>query len=542
MFKILSWRLGLLTGILASAGMLTAVACAAAEEPTPTSPPTAGPKRGGIVRQMGVTDPVSFDAHNASASPDNVHNAKLYNNLVWNPNGDIIEPDVAERWEVGADGLAVTYYLHGNVRFHDGRPLTARDVKFSLEKIMGLADGTVSPRVGTIKEFIDTSRPDRGVEVVDDYTVRLHLAAPSASLNYFLATGFAAIIPEGTTQDDLKQSPHGSGPYKLKNFQRGSLWEYERNNDYFKPGLPYVDELQVHLVASFAAAEAAFITGQVDLNRAAWSADNQPVVRAMVDRGEVVTRPYSSGCLPQGLVINATKPPFNNPRVRQAINLAIDRKGYIEVVHNGRAEVSLYLDGGIWGLSTEEIWQLPGFRQPKDQDLAEAQRIMQEEYPDGLKVELLGRNSFTYSRQAEFFAAELAKIGIEATINLMDRAQLFPTAQALNYEIWSYYFCQTTGDPDELFGGYFITGASRNWLGYSNPRVDEMYLAQSTELDPARRKTLVRQMEQVILQDLPIIPTAVHTLTKNNYSYVKNVPMGITSYTDERLEQIWLDK
>ena len=552
-------RLPVLMSALAAGLILATTACDTSSEPTPlVQPPVvatpgpassatvfptaaAGPQYGGILRQMGVSDPVSFDAHVAASSPDNVHNAKLYNNLVWNPNGNVIEPDVAQRYEITGTGQTVTYFLRRDVRFHDGTPLTARDVKFSLEKIMGLVDGIVSPRVGTIKEFVDTSRPDNGIEIVDQYAVRLHLVAPAASLNTFLATGFAAVMPEGITAEELARNPGGSGPYRIKSFERGAMWEYERNNDYFKSGLPYLDGIQVFLSRSFAASEAAFITGRVELNRASWSQDNGPVVREMEANGQVVIRPYSTFCGPQGLLLNTTIPPFDNPRLREAINLALDRKAYIEVVHNGNAEAALYLDTGGWGLAADEIWQLPGFRQPKDQDIAEARVIMAQEYPDGLRVTLLSRNSGTYPRQAEFFTGELAKIGIDATVTLVDRSQLYPTGQALNYQIMSYYFCLTTGDPDELFGGYFISSASRNWLGYSNPQIDRMYLEQSTELDLSRRREIVRDMERIILKDLPIIPTAIHNLTKNHYAYVKDVPLGITSYMDERLEKVWKD-
>ena len=544
-----------LIAAIAVAAAVLAMSCSSTESPTATPtvqatptvavsdvPSPAGsdsPVTGGVLRQMSITDPVSFDPHNAAASPDNVHNSKLYNNLVWNPDGNTIDLDVASSYQVSGDGRTITYFLRDDVLFQDGTPLTAKDVKYSLEKIMGLVDGRVSSRVGPIKEFISIARPDNGVEVVDDHTLRLHLETPSASLHSFLATGFAGIMPEGTSQEDLQQMPRGSGPFRIKSLERGAMWEYERNPAYFKEGLPYLDGIQLFLSRDFSASEVAFITGRVELNRASWSLSNRPVVEEMVANNRIVVRPYSTYCAPQGLLLNATKPPFDNPQLRHAINMGIDRKAYIEVVHNGNAEASLYLDTGGWGLSAGEIWEMPGFRQPKDEDLAEAQRIVRELYPDGLSVDLLSRNSGIYPRQSEFFTGELAKLGIEASVRLVDRAQLFPAGESLDYDIMSYYFCLTTGDPDELFGGYFITGASRNWLGYSNPRIDELYSRQSTELDRDKRRSLVLEMERIIYDDLPIIPTAVHNLTKNHYSHVKDVPIGLTSYTDERLERVW---
>ncbi|MBI4200939.1 MAG: ABC transporter substrate-binding protein, partial [Chloroflexi bacterium] len=315
MSNIVRWRPGLLLGILAAVGMLVAVACGPAAAPTPTptkapaaptatsttapapavatptptrapvvqatptpttaAPPTPTPtkgpqpKRGGIVKENGTEDPPTFDSHNATSSAHNIHNAKLNAQLLWNPSGWAIEPDAAESYQISGNGKVWTFKLRDNVRFHtgykpahprDGTLMTAADVKYSLEKIMGLIDNEVSARSGWMKEFIDIKRPDHGLVVVDNRTLEVHLTQPFAGLANILVINFSSIFPEGTTREMLASRPYAAGPFRLKEFQRGSLWRYERNPDYFKPGLPYLDEMQHVNIKSEPAAQSAFIT------------------------------------------------------------------------------------------------------------------------------------------------------------------------------------------------------------------------------------------------------------------------------------------
>ena len=157
--------------------------------------------------------------------------------------------------------------------------------------------------------------------------------------------------------------------------------------------------------------------------------------------------------------------------MRQDVNLAVNREDYIDVVHRApdRAVPALILDtNGIWGRTADEIWAMEGFARgdAKVAEIAEAAAIVEELFPGGLDVDMLVRDSSSYQRQGEFIAGELAKVGIRVNINIMNSAQLFPAAEALNYQIWSYWFCQTTLTPEEMYSSYFVTGGSRNWPGY----------------------------------------------------------------------------
>ncbi|MBI2172281.1 MAG: ABC transporter substrate-binding protein, partial [Chloroflexi bacterium] len=515
---------------------------------TPTPIPSVQPKRGGLIKQSAGEDPQSFDSHTATSAAHNIHNAKIYSNLLWNPKGQEIVPDAAESYTISADGKTWTFKLRPNVKFHtgyspahprDGTAMTSKDVKWSLEKIMGLHGQTISARSGWMKEFIDIDRPDNGIEVVDGLTFKLHLRQPFPGLANILVIGFSSIYPEGIVTNDLKLRPYGSGPFRLKSFQRGALWQYARNPDYFKPGLPYLDGWDLVLMDGEAIIQAAFLTHKVDVSGGNPTADNKPVFDKRIASGEIFSLPYGTGCRPTGVIMNSTKPPFNDLKLRQAVNLAIDREAWNVVVNDGYSEPHLWLDTGGWGKSVDEILKLPGYRKPHDADLAEAKRIISELYPKGLELKMMSRNTSGYMRENEFLAGELRKVGINVTVEPVDTATTFSRAEKLDYTIWGYIFCQTTGTPEELFGSYFITGGSRNWFGYSDPRVDKGYLDMAATQDPAARKKKAMALEDIVMEFLPAAPGPVSTSQRLGYSYVKDLPLAITFYTWEKNELIW---
>ena len=550
--------LAFLAGVVATTvftvpGLRSAVASSLLASPAPATqalPAPASPRRGGVLTFDGTSDPPSFDAHTATSSAHNVHNALLNANLVWNPDGTAIRPDAAVSWEISADGKIWGFRLSPNVKFQtgyspahprDGTAMTSADVKWSLEKMMGLTDGVTSARSGWMKEFVDIGRPDNGVEVVDDLTFRIHLKQPFNALLDILALGFSALYPNGVTTADLQVRPYGAGPFRLQSYTKGAAWDYARNPDYFKPGLPYLDGVRHVNITDLATRQAAFLTGKLDLTEGNPSAENLPKYQELAAAGKIAMRPYSSQCRPQSVNMNSTKPPFNDMRLRQAVNLAIDRAAYIQVMWGGYATPSLYLDTGGWGKTAEEILLLPGYRAPHAADVERAKQLLVEAgYPKGLDVKMMARNTSGYMLQAEFIAAQLKVIGINVTIEVFDTAVVFDRAAKLDYTLWSYWFCQTTTTPEELFGGYFITGGSRNWIGYSDPKVDASYLDLAATYDPILKKSKALALEQTILDFMPVAPLPVQDTSRNYWGRVKDMLLGMTQYYDRKFELVWL--
>ncbi len=525
----------------------------ATTEAAPAAEPSVQPKSGGRVISTGSRDPVSFDVHNATSSVFVQHNAKMYSSLVWSPDAGVIAPDAAKEWTISDDGKTWTFTLHDNVKYHsningiagprDGTTMTGKDVEYSMEKIMGLVDGVVSARSGWMKEFVDIDRDDLGM-TSDGQQVSFHLVQPFAGLIDILAIGFSGIMPDGTTREMLNERSYGSGPYKLKSFERGSTWIYEKDPDYFKAGLPYLDEWEIQLIRASEVAQSAFLTNQVDVSRTPPSPDNKDLYEKARAEGKVDWIGFSTTCRPQGVNMNATKPPFDNDNLRKAVNLSIDRWGYAEVVHFGedRWTPTVYLDETTWGRPPSEVAKMEGWAKgdAKAAEIEEAKQLVAQEFPDGLSLTMLVRDTSTYARQGEFIAGELSKIGIDVTIDLMQASQLFPLAQNLNYEIWSYYFCQTTNTPEEMFGSYFLTGGSRNWLGYSSDVVDAKYLELAASPDTATRKARALELEDIVIADLPSAPLGVHNGQSSYYTEIQNitVPLG-QQYMWPKREHVW---
>ncbi|MBI4311499.1 MAG: ABC transporter substrate-binding protein [Chloroflexi bacterium] len=522
--------------------------------PTPTATATPAPvaaekpKRGGIVKQSTGEDPPSWDGPTVPSSAHSVHTSKVYSNLLWNPRGSEIVPDAAESYSVSGDGKVWTFKLRPNVKFQtgykpahprDGTTMTSRDVKWSLEKIMGLSGDLLSVRCGWMKEFIDIDRPDNGLEVVDELTLNVHLIQPFPGLADILVVGNCSLVPDGITTKDLQQRPYGAGAFRVKSFQRGAIWQYERNPDYFKPGLPYLDGWDLVLMDGTAIVQAAFLTGKVDLSAGNPTEDNKSTFDARVKAGAIYMQRYGTGCRPAGIYMNSLKPPFNNLKLRQAVNLALDRKAWSKVVNNGYDEPTLFLDTGGWGRSVDEILKLPGWREPHDADVAEAKKIVSELYPSGLDLKMMVRNTGTYPLGAEFASGELKKIGINTTLELQDSNKVLDRALKVDYIIWNYWACQTTGTPEELFGSYFSSGGSRNYYGVSDPRIDNGYLDMAATSDPAQRRQKAIAMEQVILDLLPVASAPVSTSFRNAYSYVRDVPITTTFYNWDKGELVW---
>jgi len=581
MVRTLLWKPQFLVGLLAAVSMLAAVACAGAdEEPTPTPKPAATiapgetpvaaptaaaevipeptddgqPKLGGLMRISGTEDPVSFDTHTATSSAHVTHNGMLNTNLLWMPDGTELVADAAESWDISADGMTWTFTLKKGVRFQsgytppfprDGTELVAADVAYSMRKIMGLEDGVVSARSGWIKEFIDTARADGGLEAVDDHTVKFHMREPLAALGDVMAILFSGIYPDGVTRDMLQTRPYGAGPFKLKEFQRGALWQYEANPDYFKAGFPYLDEVHHVNIRGTEVTQSALITNQIDLTAGLPTLDNEPIYQRMQDEGKITVRPYTTSCRPQGVNMNSTAPPFDNLELRKAVHLGINREDYIAVVHRApdRAVPALVLDtNGIWGRTSEEIWAMPGYArgEAKAAEIAEAAEIVERLYPGGLEVDMMVRDSSTYQRQGEFIAGELQKIGINANLQIMNSAQLFPAAESLNWGIWAYYFCQTTLTPEEMFAGYFITGGSRNWLGYGEQDVDTKFFEMAAASTFEDRHRMARELEDMIIGDLPFAPLAVQNGARVYWNYLQDIPIPIgLQYMWPKRERIW---
>jgi peptide/nickel transport system substrate-binding protein len=353
-------------------------------------------------------------------------------------------------------------------------------------------------------------------------------------------------MPKDYPAKEAGTAPIGTGPFLRTDYVSGSHIVFSRFVDYFREGLPYLDGLRVEIVRSATIREAAFLTGKLDieLNSFPYSPQNEPILVKKVNNGEVQRQQIRVDVL-QGIIFNTADPVFSDKRVRQAAHLAVDRDGLIATVYNNKGKVRVLFVDEPFGRPEAEIRQLPGFRQPKDEDLAEARRLMTEAgYPDGVDVTILTRgDSGSYRRLTEYLAGELAKIGIRAKIDLQDGAVVYDSMGVQEFQLAGMRLSQATAHPDEAIGGYFITGASRDWMNYSNPEVDALYLKISSSTDPVEKKALIRKVEDILLDEVPMVLTADALGDYVWYSYVKGLEFGLSRYHSiQRFESVWLDR
>ena len=507
-----------------------------------------GPQqRGGNIRQHAFRGPNTLDPTGSASTFDNRNHAKYYNGLLWVPddNPDFLgfECDLCERYELEDGGKTAVFYLHKGVTYDDGHELSSTDVKYTLNKIMGRVEGqAASPRNARLGRYVDD------VDTRDFYTVAIRLFRPSPSLFGILSNNYAAILKDGTTRDDLGTEPDGTGPWKIKESVAGSHILMEPNPTYFKKDVPYLDTLTLQIVKDDAAAQAAFVTNKTDLF-VLWhpySPDTRKLVDGLVSEGKVVHHSATGESPLAGLLMNNQVPPLDNVKLRNAISAAVDRDGYAEVVYNGNgidSPVVLFPAGDEFGRTLDEVRQLVGYRRPKDDDLAEAKRLLAEAgYPGGEGLptfEILTEAITVYEAIAVYMQGQLDKIGIKTTVNPQAAASASPRTFAGDYEFYAGRKGVVTRDPDELLFHLHSDSATNNF-GFANAEYDALFDQQSAELDVAKRKVIVRAMEDLFIRESPMVNTVDPPLDWAWWSFVKGFdPGNKTRAYIERRETLW---
>ncbi len=511
--------------------------------PTPTVVATQ-PKRGGVLRVTGADMP-HYDGqiHSTQGFFDVV--AKANNNVFINYLDDKIDCEICQEWHLEDNGKSMVLNLIHGIKFHDGREMSSSDVAYSLHKMMGDVDGVSSPRCGVLREYVDK------IETPSTYQVRINLVRPSAFVPKVLANVSCVIYPDKTTRQDLQSKPIGSGPFLLQSAVIGAGSKFIRNPNYFKPGLPYLDEVNMVVTGGEPATQAAFSTGKLDYTGSRTPSQQYlPALYKLRDEGKVTYRKGLSGCNVQGAFVVTTKPPFNDLKVRKAMNLALDRVAYSDIVYNGDTVPQLLFAAGTdSGRPATEIWNVvPGWGTgaKKQQEIADGKKLIADAgFPNGMDIPQMATTSGSILRMGEVVNQQLPAIGIRTKMDL-DAQAVGTRDLKLDYVTFTYRYCLTTMDPDELFGLYFISGGSRNVTGYANPEIDKLFIQMSGELDITKRKQLVRQMEDIIiLRDMVYAPLPQQYDENFLWGKVKGFPFGLsTGFASGqfRADTIWIEQ
>jgi peptide/nickel transport system substrate-binding protein len=501
------------------------------------------PRRGGILLAVIGADAPSLDAHQESTFATLHPVAPLYSTLLQidpysYPN---IIGDVATEWKIAPDGLTYTFKLRPGIRFHDGSPLTAADVKATYDKIVFPPAGVRSVRKNAYAAIASVEAPDPS-------TVVFKLKFPSASLLSNLASPWNLIYPKKYLDKDpnyFKSNVVGSGPFKFKSYTRGSTFEGERNPDYFVKDRPYLNGYKFYISTETSVRAAALRSGRAYIEFR--DTPNTEVEAIKKHLGDKIVVQQAPNIIQFGIAINNTVKPFTDVRVRKALTLGLDRHTASKVLYGitGLRDVgAMTRPGTEWAMPPAELEKLPGFWRDADKSRAEAKRLLAEAgYPNGFKVVLKNRNvKLPYQDWAVFAIQEWKKIGIEAENRPVETATWFADGRDQgNFELIVQPAGAFLDDPDQLLNPY-VTGSPNNWSRFVNPAIDDLYARQARTLDPLERKKLVIELQKMVLENAYYMPGLWWTRNVVHWAKVKNYVASPSQFANQKLQDVWLSE
>jgi peptide/nickel transport system substrate-binding protein len=482
------------------------VGAAALTGPIVSTTPAAAatPVSGGQATVLNYGYPEVWDPHLAGTLGALGSISPMYNQLVeFNPlNPDEIIGDLAKSWEVTDGGMTYTFRLHDTVTWWDGKPLTADDVVFSLNRMV--EEGKPRPRVGLLRPSL------KSVAVVDRYTVRVSLKLPSPSFLQFLAVDYMKIVPkhvvEAGVDINVWENIVGSGPFKIKGTRRGDSVTYEKNKNYFKTGQPYLDGLRIVVITDQGAAAAAIKSGQVTMTTAVSGLQVDDVLKLEKDLKGKYTLYWQPMNNVEHFFPNVEREPWKDLRLIRALSLATDRYEMQQAFGSGQYGLGSPFPPGSWyGTSTEDLKTRPGFRVPKDQDIAAALALLKEAgYDPPAK---LGKRVLTvpivlyWPDVAQLWVAQMKRnLGLDIEMKLVDVPTAVNTWVSGNFDLGSWGYGYNITDPDDYINAIYGPGV-RNYTRWQHPAFLELLNHQLSELDKEKRLQTLRQMEEMLFME-----------------------------------------
>ena len=504
------------------------------------------PKPGGILRQTLFNVAPSWDIISEGTQATQIPIQPMYNQLLqYDPlehNGlpAKIIPDLAEKWDASSDGLIYTFTLRQGVKWHDGKEFTSEDVKFSIDRHANPPKGVPSLR-GEWYKGVEVQTPDK-------YTAKFVLSEPNAAFLKTIATAYTPMVPkhvlDGKGRITTMDLVVGTGPYKLVKADRNVGYTLEKNKEYYLKDKPYLDGIEFTVVLEESSRVAAVRTNAVDCvcGTSLSKPSYESLEKAMGDK--VVYRTGIPGISFSSIQLNNKVKPFDDPRVRKAISMIIDRPTIVKIAADGDGDMGSYMPPkGQWGIPSEEMAKRPGFHTPTSQDIEAAKKLLADAgYPNG--IEIVSNNGYgtAQDRTNELLVEMLKPLGVKLNIRQLERTAYYAALDNRDFQMAPMGHAHSIDDPNDHIATYLISGGGRNYSQFSDPKVDAMYKEQARTLDPEKRKQIVRDLENYLLEQMPFLVTNWNAGGRDMwYKYVKGYnPMS--SFTAFRKENVWLDK
>ena len=355
-------------------------------------------KQGGILKLSHFDSPASMSILEESTRAAEQPMMHVFNNLIMYkqdvPQNSLqsIVPDLATGWSWNEEVTALTLPLRQGVRWHDGKPFTAKDVQCTWDLLLEKSSDKL--RVNPLKSWY---RNLEEVTTNGDYEVTFHLKRPQPAFLMLLANGFAPVYPCHVPARDMRQHPIGTGPFKFQEFKPNETIKVTRNADYWKKDRPYLDGIEFTIIRNMSTATLAFISGQLDMTFP-YTVTIALLKDVKSQRPDAICELTPNGGINSHLLVNRDKPPFDSPELRHAMALSLDRKAFIDILSEGQGEIGGVLQpppGGLWGMPPDLLKELPGCDPDVQKNRAQARRIMEKlgYGPDNrLKIEVSTRD------------------------------------------------------------------------------------------------------------------------------------------------------
>ncbi len=527
---------------------LVLAAALAAAAAMPVAADEEAPKRGGVLTYLIPADaPPSFDGQREETYAT-IHSAAPYYSVLiranpMDPASPVMVCDLCTQMPTPTDGgRTYTFKIRQGVKFHDGAPLTAEDIVASWRKIVFPPQGVVSPRQSNFV-MVDT------IEAPDPSTVVFKLKFATDAFVPALADPYAFIYSKARLDKDIhwyEKNILGSGPFKFVKYETGQSIEGVRNPDYYHKGLPYLDGIK----GIFADRQVTRLDALRSDRAAIEFRGFPPSVRdelkaALGDQLAVQTSDWNCGGL---ITPNHKRKPFDDPRVRRALSLAIDRWGSaaelskIAIVHTVGG---VTFPGSPLAPSKEELEEIAGYWPDIEKSRAEARRLLKEAGAENLSFELLNRSTDQpYKYYGIWVVDQWSKIGVKATQRVLPTGPWFQAMRDENFDMTVEGNCQNVVNPLADVGKYLPhTISASNYGNFEDEHEVQLYQKMLRELDKSKQKAMLLEFAKYVLDDQAhgifllwwqrIVPY---------HSYVKGWKIGPSHYVNQDLGTVWLDK
>lgn len=487
----------------------------------------AGGSRGGSLQAALDRDPPTMDPHLSGSAVDRQVYQNLYDKLVDTDENLVIVPMLATAWTISPDGKTVTFKLRQGVKFHDGTPFTAEAVKYNFDRMR-------DPKFPSVRR--SEIAPVANVTAVDPATVQVTLERPYSPLLYVLTDRAGMMVSPAASQKaglNYAQHPVGTGPFSFVERIPQDRIILQRNPDYWEKGLPYLDRIVFRTITDDNARVANVKSGDVDIINIVPLPQVKELGREAAQPGARFRLIQHGAMAWTAIPLNVTKPPFDNPQLRQAFAASVDRDAIANVVLQGAAYPahSFFPNGTP---AYDAAWKLP----PRNVALAK-EKLRAGGQPNGFTFTLLNQPGQQRQAVAEAIQAMAAEAGIQMKIQVVDEGTIIDAISHLRAEA---ALSEWSGRPDPDFDVYPFTTptgiGSFNYAGYNNPRVTTLLDAARFLNDMGQRRRAYREVTKLLADDVPYVwlyfPKEYKLVSTRLRGFVQ-VPDGML-----RLRTVWL--